>query len=66
MNQRFLKQVSNCQTATRPQTTYEVANIIDDKRSNKLRLMTLGYATMHVPLQAREIDAVIVEHGFRE
>gem|GEM_PF-6156011 len=65
MNQRFLGYVRNCQTAARPQITYDVARVIDDKRNEKLTLTTLGYAYVHIPPQAREIDAVIEEHGFR-
>lgn len=65
MNQRFFGYVQNCQTAARPKIAYEVARMVDDKRSAKLTLTTLGYAYVHIPPQAREIRTVIEEYGFR-
>jgi len=64
MNSRFFDFVRNCQTSTRPQISYATAPVTDDKLNGKLQVMTMGYAYMHVPPQAREIDKVIVEHGF--
>lgn len=65
MHSRFLKYIQNCQTAARPQITYETAPITNAKRNDQLTIMTLGYAYMHIPPEARAIDSVIEEYGFR-
>lgn len=65
MNSRFLGYIRNCQTAARPKINYDVAPVQPGKREDKLLMLTLGYAYMHVPAQAREIDSVIEDHGFR-
>lgn len=65
MHSRFLGYVRNCQTSSRPKITYDVATVQPGKREDKLLMLTMGYAYMHIPPQAREIDSVIEDHGFR-
>lgn len=65
MNSRFLGYVRNCQTSTRPRISYDVASLRPGKQDEKLSILTLGYAIVHIPAQAREIDRVIEEYGFR-
>lgn len=65
MHERLLGYVRNCQTSSRPKITYEKATVQPGKREDKFLILTMGYAYMHIPQQAREIDAVIEDYGFR-
>lgn len=65
MHSRFLGYVRNCQTSARAKITYDVAPVQPGKRGDKLLMLTMGYAYVHIPPQAREIDKVIEDHGFR-
>ena len=65
MHSRFLGYVRNCQTSPRPKISYQNATVRPGKQDDKLAILTMGYAYMHIPHQAREIDSVIEEYGFR-
>lgn len=62
---RFLDVIRDCQTASSPMVRYDQALPLDQKTNEKLTIMSIGYATMMIPPQAREIDKVIEEYGFR-